>query len=116
MKILNKVNNFLQSLTKTQKIILSIAIGYFIYTTYIRVEHFVNKKDDEEKKQIQVKDELVSKGLFDIWAQNLGLETENTLLQKRQTAAIEDNYMKYEGDDKNERKAFAIADKYNKYA
>lgn len=103
------VNNFLKKLTKVQKMLLGVVIGYFIYVTYIRVEHFFNEEEDTE-----IEDKPIKAGIFDVWAQNIGLETENTLLAKRQEKAKADNYMKYEGDDEV-RKALAIADDYKKY-
>ena len=109
--MLNKINNMLKKLSKLQKVILAFAIGYFIYITYVKVERFFN----EEGEEVEVEDEDIQTGMFDIFAQNLGLETDNTLAQERQDLAQEDEYRKYEGDDLNSRKAFAIADNYKKY-
>ena len=105
MKIISSINKLLGKLSKLQKLILGIAIGYFVYVSYIKVEKFFN----------DVEDEPVKTGIFDMMAQNIGLETENTLKAERQEEAIADEYMKYDGEDENIRKALAIADDYKKY-
>jgi hypothetical protein len=105
----------LQKLSKIQQAILAFAIGYFIYSSYIQVENFFNENED-------VEDESIKTGYFDAVAQNLGLETSNTLEQDRQDKAKADNYMAYDKsygckckDNENAKKAFAIADDYKKY-
>ena len=115
MKLLNSLTKMLKKLSKLQRMLLAMALGYFLYVTYIKVEQFVNDEGEDEGEDIGVPDEVIETGMFDNLLSNVGLKNEKLLKQERQDKADEDDYNMYEGSDQGERKARAIADQYKKY-
>ena len=68
-----KIYNSFKKLDKVYQCIIIAAIAYYVYITYVQVDNFFN---------VDVEDKPVSTNIFDTLAQNVGLETSNTLKQK----------------------------------
>lgn len=123
---ISKLNGLLKGLSKNQRILLGVAIGYFLYVTYVKVENFFQDEEDaeedteeedteEENKTLNVQEKVIQRSVWDNLAGNLGVKTPTLQLEDRQHRAKKDEFSRYQGDNKEVRQALAQADDFNKY-
>lgn len=126
---IGKLNSLLKGLSKNQRILLGVAIGYFLYVTYIKVENFFQEDEESEdvedsedvenvedsESKLDVKEKVFQRSVWDNLAGNLGVKTSTLQLEDRQKRGKEDEFLKYQGNNKEVRQALAQADDFKKY-